>query len=134
MGFIDWDEKFSVGVDTMDIQHRVLFMIVNKFYNAYEYGANAAELSRIFDEVLDYTGMHFTLEEQLMRDKNYPDYEQHKALHVRLVDNANALAAEIRAGKPHAAKDALDFLKNWLEKHIMAVDVRYGSCLSDHAA
>lgn len=132
MRFIDWNESFSVGVETMDIQHKVLFMIVNKFYNAVEHGADTAELSRIFNEVLEYTNTHFALEEVLMQAHNYPDYEQHKALHVRLVENALVLADEIKAGRAGAPSRALDFLKNWLEKHIQGVDVKYGPCLNSN--
>lgn len=134
MTTLTWDETFAVGSELLDQQHKILFQLINRFSAAVEREANTAELSKIFSEVLDYTETHFSMEEQLMKRFEYPDRENHMAIHSRLVSDAKSTYEDIKAGKKGAPKSAIDFLANWLEKHIKGTDTKYSSYLSDAAA
>ncbi len=130
MPYINWDPSFSVGVGPLDGQHQTLFQIINRFYDAMEMHAPQAVLSAIFGEVLDYTNMHFKLEEAIMRRYSYPGFERHRQYHQQLVARAVAIKSDIDAGQRDAPRDALRFLTDWLEKHIKGCDVDYSPYMS----
>ena len=125
MSYINWDQSFSVGVKTLDNQHKHLFAIINQLYDACESKQPISEIAVIFDQVLEYTMAHFGIEEQYMLRYKYDDYEEHKALHEALTSKAQEIAENIHAGDVDAILQAHDFLKKWLESHIKKVDLLY---------
>lgn len=133
MAHIVWDESFSVDVELLDGQHQLLFKIINRFYDAWERNETTETLSKLFHEVLDYTHMHFTIEEVLMKQGEYPDLDNHKAAHQRLVEQASKLYDDIQRGGADAGKNAVAFLKDWLEKHIRGTDKAYSPYIGDAA-
>lgn len=133
MTHILWDESFSVDSELLDGQHQLLFKIINRFYDAWERHEGADTLSRLFHEVLDYTHMHFTIEEVLMKQGGYPGLEAHKLAHKRLVEQAKELYDDIRRDMPDAGNHAVAFLKDWLEKHIRGIDKQYAPFIGDMA-
>ncbi len=131
MGHITWDQKYSVEVELLDGQHQLLFKIINRFYDAMERQESTENLDKLFGDVLDYTSIHFQVEESLMRLGGYPDLEQHMEAHKKLVEQAVALHSDIKIGSKSAGPKAMEFLRNWLEKHIMGVDKKYAPYISD---
>lgn len=125
MSYINWDQSFSVGVKTLDNQHKHLFAIINQLYDAYESKKSIEVIAEIFDQVLEYTLAHFSIEEQYMLHYRYDDYNEHKALHQNLAAKAKELAEKIHDGDLEAVVQAHLFLKGWLEKHIKKVDLQY---------
>ena len=71
---IEWTDELSVGIQEIDDQHRLLVSILNKLHTAmYEHqGKEVAE--KILNELVDYTKIHFAVEESLMRVLGYPQY------------------------------------------------------------
>lgn len=49
-------------------------------------GLPKTKLIRIIREIAKYADFHFVSEENIMADCNYPDLEQHAALHRRLLN------------------------------------------------
>lgn len=127
MAHFIWDQKFSVGVKTLDNQHKHLFEILNRLYAALENKESIENISDIFDQVLEYTLAHFGIEEQYMLHAKYPGYNEHKALHEKLKTKATQIAASIRKGDLAAAEQASQFMKTWWEDHILKVDMKYTS-------
>jgi hemerythrin len=125
MSHIKWDDTFSVGVELIDSQHQLLFQIINRFYDAIERKENQTILSKLFHEVLDYTTMHFSIEETMMKQCNYPDIAQHQEIHKRLIARAGEVQQEINRGVKGAPQAAMLFLTDWLEKHIKGNDKQY---------
>ncbi len=130
MGFITWDNSFAVNDELLDGQHKILFQIINRFHDAVQRQEKTPVLTKLFDEVLDYTSMHFSIEEQVMKQAAYPELTTHQEIHGRLLADARDLQAKIRGGNAQAAGDAMNFLKNWLEKHIKGTDTKYSPFLS----
>ncbi|CAM3841948.1 bacteriohemerythrin [Parendozoicomonas haliclonae] len=121
---ITWSDSLSVGIQEIDEQHKILVDLLNKLYLAIrEHHGNEATVT-ILDELVDYTRIHFSVEESLMRILDYPDYESHKHHHELLIEQINELRRKVQNGK-HIGFELLHFLKNWLTKHIMEEDMEY---------
>ncbi len=129
MALINWNTNYSVGIREIDDQHKKLISLINELYEAMRRGEGKAALGQVLGQMLDYTVYHFNSEERLFREYGYPDHEEHKQMHDYLSDNVRQLKAEYEAGSPAITRDAMLFLSNWLNVHILEVDKRYGPYL-----
>lgn len=123
--YLPWSADLSVGLDEIDAQHRVLVDLINRIYDAMVRQAPRAQVGEILDELVQYTAVHFSVEESLFRITDYPDYEGHRQLHDRLRRQVMDIQARFQAGLIEADFSLLQFLKHWLEHHIQGEDRHY---------
>lgn len=76
--FIVWSDELSVGIEEIDEQHKVLVNLINRMHNAIAEKHGSEVVSGILAELVDYTKIHFAVEESLLRILGYPGYEEHK--------------------------------------------------------
>jgi len=122
-----WSDEYSVGIDEIDEQHKTLFAMVDKLHEAIMNKAGSAACRVILKELVDYTRVHFALEQTLMRVGKYPEYELHCRLHHELVEDVEALQQKIDSGHAAISFELLQFLRNWLTRHILSEDMKYGN-------
>ena len=130
MNEIVWNESYSVGVPSLDDQHKVLIKLINQLHN-FEHGG--IDLRDILDRLDWYVHEHFTHEESLMRDAGYDDLEAHIAEHREFehwLRSAQSHMATGGSGVSVLAKAINDHLNDWLLKHILIVDMDYKSLLT----
>jgi hemerythrin len=123
---LQWSEEFSVGIPEIDEQHKTLFNLVNMMHMAILDHKGTAKCAEVLDELIDYTRVHFGLEQSLMHIGKYPEYEAHCALHRELVNEVVALQNKIHSGKAAISFELLHFLRTWLTRHILGEDKKYG--------
>lgn len=125
----DWSNSYSVGIPSIDAQHRSLFAIAGELHSAMSAGQGKASLARILDRLVQYTVSHFNHEERLMRQHNYPNLTAHAAEHQALTDRVKQFQADFEAGRATITVQLLHFLKEWLQHHIQGSDVQYAPYL-----
>ena len=123
---IEWNDELSVGIQEIDDQHQLLVSLLNKLHAAIHqhHGREAAQA--ILGELVDYTKIHFAVEESLMRILGFPGYEEHKVQHDTLIGEVKELQEKLASGKKSISFELLHFLRMWLTKHIMNEDQQYG--------
>lgn len=126
MSWFVWNETFSVGVVTMDSQHKRLVDLVNQFYDAMRQSKGDQVLLSVLQELVNYTVVHFAAEEKLMQKVGFPKLAEHQQIHKGLTDQAKKLLEQVKAGKMVATVSVANFLKEWLVKHIQGADREYG--------
>ncbi|MDR9435650.1 MAG: bacteriohemerythrin [Thiohalophilus sp.] len=124
---VQWSDELSVGIEEIDNQHRILVDLLNELHRAIVEHRGSEAAHRILAELLEYTRIHFAVEESLMRILGYPDYEEHKHHHELLINEVQELSQKLEAGKKSVNFELLHFLKMWLTKHIMEEDRQYTS-------
>lgn len=127
--FITWDENYSVGISSIDEQHKKLINLINQLQTAIDYSTGGAYEREALDELVDYTKTHFTYEEGLMEQNEYPDFEAHKAQHVKMIEKVESVLAEYEEEPDTAMTNAVEYLKDWLIKHINGTDKEYSRYL-----
>jgi len=125
--FVEWSDALSVGIEEIDEQHKVLVELVNRMHQAIHERRGSDVVKGILAELVDYTRIHFAVEESLMRILDYPGYEQHKIVHEELFRHVIQLQGKVESGKTSIGFELMHFLKNWLTKHIMEEDMEYSS-------
>lgn len=128
--FIQWDDKFSTGVDYFDNQHKQLFDMVNTLHDGIKGGYGKEMLGVTFRGLLEYAASHFAEEEKVMIANNYPQYAAHKNEHVKLTDQVVAFYNDYEAGIKIMTLEVLGFLSDWLKHHIAESDKSYGPFLN----
>ncbi|MEW6051782.1 MAG: bacteriohemerythrin [Candidatus Zixiibacteriota bacterium] len=122
MVYFQWDETYSVGVDSIDNQHKKLVGMIASLQRAFVAGRHEAEMGNVLRALVDYTRYHFSEEEALMKRIGFEELARHMELHHQLVEQIVDILKQLRAGKPYNAPDLIEFLKHWLIDHIMAED------------
>ena len=134
IGYIDWSEKYSVGTKLIDDQHKTLISLVNELHEAMSIGKGKQVLSKVLQNLIDYTVSHFSTEEKYMIKFNYQWYLPHKSEHRKFVEQVSAFQKGYNDGKTALSIEIMSFLKEWLVKHILNTDKKLGSFLKENQA
>lgn len=129
MRYFKWKDEYSVGIDSIDMQHRKLINLINQLQTAVDYSTGEIFEREALDELVEYTVTHFRYEEDLMEEHKYPGFEAHRAQHDEMVTRVTQVLHEYQSNQEAAMKDAVDFLKNWLINHINGTDKQYSKFL-----
>ena len=127
--YFKWKDGYSVGIDSIDQQHKKLLQLINQLQTAVDYSTGEEFEREALDELVDYTKTHFTYEEGLMEQNGYPDFEPHKAQHAEMINKVEEVLAEYDRDADTAMSNAVEYLKNWLINHINGTDKQYNSFL-----
>lgn len=122
-----FDDTFKTGISLIDEEHKTLFDIIGKVYTTIQtelvhdkYDA----ILDILDELKEYTRIHFTDEENYMREIGYDGLAYQEMLHQKFIDKLEELDLEdVDDNQEAYLYDFLGFLQNWLVNHILKVDM-----------
>ena len=134
MPIIQWTEDMSVGVDSLDSDHKMLISMINQLDDAIRGGKEPEVVGAVLSALLDYTGFHFEREEALMAACGYPDLDAHQRTHEALRAQVAAIHERFIVNTESIGqRDVLAFLKNWLTAHIMGRDKVYAPFMASRA-
>jgi len=130
MNMMDWSDEFSVGIASIDEQHKKIIDMIKTLHDALDNGKAHSVLNKIINGLLDYTGQHFNYEEELFALHGYPDAVDHKRHHARLDKRVLKLKSELDSGNHKIVEVLLlELLHDLLQNHILNEDKKYGPFL-----
>ena len=132
MPLITWKDSFSVKVTEIDTQHKKLVEMINKLYDAMKVGKSKDVMGEILNNLISYTATHFKTEEKYFDLYSYPEKETHKAEHEKFVETVTKFKEEFDSGNATISIEVMNFLRDWLTKHINGEDKKYTKCFNDH--
>jgi hemerythrin len=127
---IVWDDKFNLGIDTVDEHHRTLVELINAIYTSIEHPGNPAFAEKALLDLHKYTDYHFDYEEQLMKEMNYPLYEDHVITHRQFRRQITDLKNQFARHQSVVDFDLVMLLKDWFMRHSQDEDREYVSFLN----
>jgi hemerythrin len=130
MPHFNWDSTYSVKVKQFDDDHQELFRIINSLHDTLMARRGQEVLRNVLDELLRYSAKHFAGEEAAMRSAGYPKLAAQIEQHRRFTAKIKELSATYQEAGLGVTVDALDFLTEWLKKHILTMDMQYGDFLN----
>jgi hemerythrin len=116
---LDWIPALSVGIDLVDQEHQHLLQLYNAVAALPEDEVNVPAL---LSELAAYAVTHFHDEEQYMLSVGNPSefYLNHVEIHASFVRRLGELK-----GAP--VYQILDYIQEWLFRHIMIEDRKIGT-------
>ena len=130
MPLIEWDENFSVNIKEIDDQHKKWVKMLNDLYDSMKEGSGRHKLASVLDGLVEYTKVHFSTEEKILKKYGYPFFEGHKKIHDDMIGEVELLELRHKSGETSLSIYVMNFLKNWLADHIMGTDKNYGPYLN----
>ena len=124
-----WKEEYSVGIESLDNDHKKLISLLNQFTTAYDYAMSEVYERQALNDLLDYTKYHFAREEKLLESFDYPDFQAHQKQHQEMIKEVEVLVEKYNTEGHKALNEISNFLKNWLINHINGTDKHYSEHL-----
>ena len=131
MILIEWKEDFSVHIAEIDRQHQTLIDIINELYSAMLSRQTKQTLSAIIDKTYNYAKSHFAFEEEYFGLYGFPESQAHKAIHRELMEKIEDYKVQFEAGRLMLSIEIMQFLKEWLENHMLREDKKYSTFLNE---
>ena len=121
MALIEWRDEFKIGIEEVDFEHQELINLINESYHqAKQDGSTMAVLDSL-GEIFSNISAHFALEEKVMRDLNYDQYDDHKEDHEDLLDSIRDIMDDAsKMDEEHFGQQ----LKEWFINHFSTKDAR----------
>lgn len=124
MTLLEWKPEYCVGNASIDHEHQQMIHQINTLYNQLGESADAETIESVLGEIHADISAHFALEERLMREASYAEYQDHKDDHEDLLDQIHDLLDSFNAD-PAAGQSLLKArLSDWFGRHFSSFDAR----------
>lgn len=130
MPLFEWSEKYSVNIKVCDEQHKCLIELLNNLHAAMKQGKGKEVIGGVLNELAGYTVYHFKTEEDLFIKHGYSEYAGHKNEHDILTAQVVGIKGKYEKDQSIVTIELMQFLKNWLNDHILGSDKKYGQFLN----
>ena len=125
-----WSDRYSVGVQQFDSDHRRLLELAHKMVDEHLHGPLPIPKGDVLNDLIECAEQHFAHEERLLRSTDYPQLEEHQREHQRLLQEIVHYQDDFTAGKV-SADDVARFVADWIFVHIEQEDRKYREHLND---
>lgn len=117
---LHWKSHYDCGIPEIDLQHRYFLQLINRVSIELNTSSDANYRARLLQEVAKYAQFHFISEENLMLKFGYPEFDQHRQLHIALMN-------ELSWRSQKSVDDLLEFLVGWFINHTVEKDHDFGN-------
>ena len=119
-----WSKDLDTGFAVIDNQHKRIVEYINALYDARTSGRKKEEISKVIDEMVDYTISHFTFEESMQEEAHYPYLKAHKRVHDLFARRVGEYRERFKLGED-ISEELNNLLVTWLFNHIKRDDADY---------
>ena len=124
-----WFEALEVGVEVIDNDHREMLSMLQRIQDAIcEQSLDTSK--ELVSEFILLTRSHFTAEEKILEDANFPNLKQHRVAHGKLLAQAIDLGKiVVNATHVDQLSEYLDDLAGFLFHDLIGSDMEFKSYL-----
>lgn len=128
---IEWHDGNSVGVPSLDKQHKRLILLTNDLFEAIIAGESQSTVKTILEKIAEYVAYHFSYEEHLLTKHGYPvdELNRHIAEHRKLTTQVYEFMVKFNAQETTVDLELFDFLREWTGEHLNGTDKKYAQFL-----
>ncbi len=124
MNLIEWKDEFSVGVASVDLEHRELIDLINDLHSLLGENATLEQVATMLGEIFAQISAHFALEEKFMRETRYAHYSDHKNDHEALLDELRSIMDRVEDDGGYDEASLSKELGDWFTEHFRTHDAR----------
>lgn len=128
---LQWCDKYGVGIDEFDEQHKTLFNTINEIYENYlkEIKKNNIKDFDFISKIRNFYIKHAKYEEKLMIKHKYPRYAEHKTKHDTIIEMTGFFSSDPEHRKKIDYDAFFNFLSDWLVEHFATEDMALANYL-----
>ena len=126
--FVPWEDRYKLGLDIVDVQHRELIRLTNELFTDCRQGKTVADegFQKTVKAVVEYVTVHFSTEEKIMERVSYPQIAEHIAEHRLFAKTVLVEVKNFEDGKSFVPNTFARFLREWVLNHIAITDKKIG--------
>lgn len=132
MGLLQWENRYSVGIEAVDHEHRELVDLINRLHDKATVQGSKVAVLGFFGDLFKAISAHFALEERFMREKRYDQLPQHKNDHERLLDEVRDIMEDYEVNDVFDDKLLAQRIDAWFSRHFESHDARLHRALGNH--
>ena len=118
---LEWTKKMQIDNGQIDADHKELLSIANRVLNLYLRKRDIEELKQAIRELYNYVQYHFSREELLMQQWEYPEFVAHQQKHELILREMHQ-----KLTNSHHVGELLNnfrtFVNDWVIMHILEED------------
>ena len=122
----------AVHVPEIDAEHQEMFRAAADLRQALLDGDKTGHVDLLCRRLAAELSGHFSHEERLMRDAEYPAYTWHERQHRTARAKMAALEHDVQRGDRQGMFDSLEALAVWMRDHTSVADRMVGSYLRNY--
>jgi hemerythrin-like metal-binding protein len=126
MPFFDWKDDYSVGISTIDEQHKKMINLINEVLESIRDGLEKQIIREILNDLEQYAIYHFAQEEILFQEYGYNKAKEHGQSHEHYIKKIESLKILASLNEEKLSILTFAFLRTWLDNHILKDDIEYG--------
>jgi hemerythrin len=125
MALVEWKEEFRTGIPSIDHEHESLIALINQIHAGLATQTDKVQVEGVLGEIHARISAHFALEERVMRERRYDQYQDHKMDHENLLDEIRDIMERVE-DDPHFrhAPTLSAQLSEWFAGHFRTKDAR----------
>ncbi len=126
MALLEWKDDYRMGIADIDRSHEELIGIINDIYHSLGNSTGRESIQSFLDQVYVLASDEFDLEEQLMKERRYEGYDDHRADHERMLKAIRQLADTFEPAEEGAENSRAlgEQLGAWFGAHFRTFDAR----------
>ena len=124
MELLIWKSEYSVGVESVDYEHREMIDMINELHKELAGRKDPASIEQFLGDIHMTISAHFALEERVMRQSGYAEYEDHKEDHEELLDQIRELMDSYSSDPDPGLTLLQEKLSAWFATHFSTFDAR----------
>lgn len=118
-----WKSSYSIGNTTIDAEHQELFQIASEAFKRVPSHEKKRKIVDTLNKLFHYFQEHFKNEEKYMKSLKYDKLENHKAIHVEIMETLSKLIRNsVTMGIESIEENLTDFIEESLVNHILNED------------
>ena len=132
---IVWNEDYATGVETVDQQHRMLILHINRLEEVLKNTKPTAPEIQIAPDVVafleQYANTHFKFEDQCMASYRCPAHALNQQQHGQFIEFFERFNRKFQAEgfSVEAFEDLYKMTSAWITSHILRVDAQLLPCV-----
>ena len=130
-GALVWRKAYGISVQEMDAQHKVFFQLGQAVLVGIASKEEPKDLAKAMTALVEYAHHHFSDEEALLEQYHYPGLKAHQKAHQKLIGDVEKVRNAFSKGDILTESQFKNFFGDWLVKHILSEDMKYGRFLNN---
>jgi hemerythrin-like metal-binding protein len=124
VSLIEWKDEFETGVPDVDHEHKEIISLINELHDAMSGEDASITVLDFLGEIHVHIAAHFALEEKVMREQRYDQYQDHKQDHERLLDEISDIMDAYEENEFYNDEEFAATIGNWFSEHFRTRDAR----------
>ncbi|MGD9605025.1 MAG: diguanylate cyclase [Bacilli bacterium] len=123
--YFEWHNEWSSGNVDIDNQHREIIELGNNLIFMFQTNVPYEKIINQIEKIIKHISQHFYFEEKVMYNLDYPNYDEHCALHRDIILKANDMKKKYQNGEIKSIVLASFLVDNFIVGHMAEADTKY---------